>query len=389
MPNETIQGPLGCTKTELPELIDMVNAVFRPDGAQNIFTDYPLVYGDENLANIRLIRVGGAIAAEVPFLAWPVEHAGCRIKVGIISATATHADHRMRGHGLRCLNSCVQRMTELGVDLSVLWTRVPTFRFYHHAAYEAVGDQGATFDCTRADAARFGDGGHTIATYDPNTRQFLANIQSLHTSGPTGIVRTTEQAATLLALPRLKTLLALRENQPAAYLCVSASSNKAGIIEGAGDPPALETLMQHALTQLEDDEPVRVHTPSCPTVLEALMRRALPDRKPGSGDNMMVRINDVPGFLRKIAPWLARQHGDGSASVSIHITDADQTVALDFADGTMTVCAQRRPQHVQMSRRALTAAIFGPHEACPHEPPPAELARLFPFTFPIWVLDRS
>ena len=36
-----IEGPMGCTKALLPELVALANGIFRPDGSQDIFTDCP------------------------------------------------------------------------------------------------------------------------------------------------------------------------------------------------------------------------------------------------------------------------------------------------------------------------------------------------------------
>ena len=140
MSTSEVDGPRGCTRGDLDALIQLVNSVFRPDGRQNILTDYPLVYRDENLDRIRLLTVGGQIVSEVPFIPWTVRHEGCRFTVAVISPTATHPEHRHRGYGLKCLNSCLQWMQDDEIDLSVLWTLAPTFRFYNHAAYQAVRD---------------------------------------------------------------------------------------------------------------------------------------------------------------------------------------------------------------------------------------------------------
>ncbi len=383
-----IDGPRGCTAEDLDELVALVSGIFRPDGFQDIRTDYPLVYRDENLPNIRLIRAAGQIVAEVPFVPWTVAHEGCRFTIAVISPTATHVDHRHKGYGLRCLNSCIECMALQGIDLAVLWTMVKTFRFYNHAAFEGVRDQGHTFPCGRGDASRFEHHGEQVVDYDPRSRQYLVDIMSMHEAEPFGFVRNVDRAATFYSLPLLTTHLALRGGEPAAYLCVSRSSNKPGIIEAGGDSDGVETLVHHALASLADDNPVTVHTSLCPTVLYELMHAKVADRRGGSGENTMLRINDIPGFLGRIAPWLERRNAGTDASVSIRVTDADQTVSLDFRGGRLSIGTERRTQHLELTRLELTSAVFGPHPASPFQtPPPLDL--LFPFYFPIAVLDRS
>ena len=396
MVEQRIEGPRGCTKADLPELIELVNAVFRPDGGQNMLTDYPLVYRDRNLPNIRLLKVDGQLASEVPFCPWPVEHDGCRFMVGIISPTATHPDHRHKGFALRCLNNCIACMEQQGIDLSVLWTMVPTFKFYNHAGYQAVRDQGLNYPSDRKDAPRFADGGETVVTYDPKARQYLPEIMALHASDAFGIVRDADQTTALLALGGLTTLLALRRGAPTAYLCFSSSLNKPGFIEAGGDKAALETLLHHALTTFragptkrgDGGGMIRVYIQSCPTVLGDLLSRRMPDRRVPGGDHMMVRINDIPGFLKRIAPWLERRRDETFGGFSLGITDAHQTVSLDFSARGLTIGSNRRPRHLELSRLELTSALFGAHPERPYDPP-EPLASLFPFYFPISVLDRS
>src|SRR5579872_5636407 len=116
MPN--IDGPRACTRAELPELIALVDNAMRQGSDQSMLTDYPLVYLDKNLENIRLLKVDGEAAAEVPVLPRTVVTDDFRFKIGDISPTATAAHHRMKGYGLQCLKSCVERMNQMGCEIS-------------------------------------------------------------------------------------------------------------------------------------------------------------------------------------------------------------------------------------------------------------------------------
>src|SRR5690242_20535321 len=95
-----IDGPRACTKAELPEVIAVANGALRENSDQTLLTDYPLVYLDKNLENIRILRADGQLVAEVPFLPRTVKIEDCSFKIGIISPTATDPNHRRRGYGL-------------------------------------------------------------------------------------------------------------------------------------------------------------------------------------------------------------------------------------------------------------------------------------------------
>src|SRR5207249_614203 len=127
-----------CTKAEVPEMIAMINSVMRQGSDQSFLTDYPRVYDDVNLENIFILKAAGEMACVVPFVPRSVEMAGCRFRVGIISPTATAPRHRRKGYALKCLRACTDKMKRDGIELSVLWTLVPTFAFYEHDGYQGV-----------------------------------------------------------------------------------------------------------------------------------------------------------------------------------------------------------------------------------------------------------
>ena len=68
MNSPDIDGPRACRKHELHDVIALVNAVMREGSDQSFLTDYPLVYQDNNLPNIFVIKVDGDMASVVPFL---------------------------------------------------------------------------------------------------------------------------------------------------------------------------------------------------------------------------------------------------------------------------------------------------------------------------------
>ena len=106
-----VDGPRECTKGDLAGVIALVDGEMRAGSSQSMLTDYPLVYADANLGNVRIMKAGGEVVSVVPFIERKVEAGGCRFSVGIISPTATAASHRRKGYGLACLRSCVERMT--------------------------------------------------------------------------------------------------------------------------------------------------------------------------------------------------------------------------------------------------------------------------------------
>lgn len=383
-----INDPHGCTKADLPELISLVNSIFRQDSKQDILTDYPLVYRDENLANIRMMRVDGQIVSEVPFLPRPARIGDCRLTIANISPTCTHPDHRHQGYGLKCLESCLACMQSQGIELSVLWTMVPTFNFYNHAGYQAVRDQGWLFTCTQSDAALFQDHGERIVACDPDNRDHIRGIQALYSSEPYCVVRDDDETAALLGRPLMTTWLAVKGHRIVAYLCLSTSSNRPGVLEAGGEQIGLETLIYHTLGRLEPEGELNFRTYIWPTNLDELLTTRMPDRRNSSGDQQMFRIVNVPRFLRAIQPLIEKNNGGKSHAFSIGLQESGEVISLDLSSRGLKIGNGRRNPHIELSLLELTAAIFGANAARPYQPP-EPLCHLFPIDIRYSALDQS
>lgn len=389
----TIQSLQTCTKADLPEAITLVDEAMRQGTDQTMLTDYPLVYRDENLPNIQILKVDGDVVSVVPFIPRPIVMDGCRFTVGIISPTATAPAHRRKGYGLRCLNRCIQLMEQAEIELSVLWTGVETFPFYECSDYQAVRSRGFVYQCSHQDADLFCNHSEEVVQRDPDTDEYLEEIQTMHEQEGCGVMRSPDEYNHLFALPNMKTLIAQRDGQPQAYLMVSEAVNKPGLIEGGGDHRALESLVRYALSQLSPGEEVTAYCYYCSTALGDLFEEKLADRRHAASDkplpgHMMVRINNVPGFFAQIAPWLEKTNTARTDPFSVSLTDTGQTISFEFsADGLMLSDRELEP-HLEITRQKLTSIVFGPH---PQQSVtiPDPLADLFPFYFPIRILDRS
>ena len=102
----------------------------------------------------------------------------------------------------------------------------------------------------------------------------------------------------------------------------------------------------------------------------------------------MMRINDVGAFFRAIAPWLAQRNAGRPREFSLGVPDAGTTVSFRFFERGLQLGDTPLPVHIELSRRELTAVVFGCHPDRPATVPEA-MSGLFPFYFPIPILDRS
>lgn len=384
-----VEGPRACRPEEVADMIAMTNGVMRAGSDQSFLTDYPLVYRPDNLKNIQIVKVGDDIASVVPFITKNIEFEGCHLKIGIISPTATSPYHRRKGYALQCLNAGLDKMTETGIDLAILWTLVPTFEFYERADFQAVRSQGWRIDCDASDTELFHNNGQGIVTLDIANPAHLGDVQRLYENEKHGIVRTKDDYATLFNLPKMRTLLAVEaDGQTSAYLLLSEAGNKPGILEACGSKNALETLLLHALGRLASRSiPIYVNLTASP--LSELLRNKMPARfAPQSAGPMMIRINNLFEFVERLRDWFIERNAGNDRRFSLEVTDTGEVIGFDFSHDSLKLTRNSYALHLPLSRAELVSVIFGPH---PERPAiiPEELDALFPFYFPIPMLDHS
>ena len=347
-----MDGPRSCRPDELPQVIALVDAAMREGSDQTLFTDYPLVYAPENLANVQVIAVDGRVVATAPVLPRVIRGPGPGpgYGVGIISPTATDPAFQHRGFGSACVAACVARMEAAGIELSVLWTQVATFPFYELNGYQAVRPDLEILELRAEDADRFRDSGDVVRQLDMHDAGALAGVRALHEADGPGVVRRPEDWPRLLSLPKMRTLLARRGGRVAGYLVDSRATNKPGILEAGGSPWAVETLVGAALRAREVGERVPVSLSRGDGGLRSVLLSALGDAARFTpGGHTMVRINQGKAFWRAI--------GQAGAPPPIE-------------------------------RRDLAAAVFGPHPERWVTRPTSMVAG-FPIPLPIPPLDHS
>jgi GNAT superfamily N-acetyltransferase len=349
--SEVVDGPRSCRPDELPQVIGLVDAAMRQGSEQTMLTDYPLVYAPDNLANVQVVAVDGRLVATAPFLPRQVHGAGgSEFTIGIISPTATDPAFQHRGYGSACVAACIARMEAAGIEASVLWTMVATFPFYELNGYQAIRPDLEVVTLHGSDADRFADGGLDVRPLDARDAGALDQVRALHEADGPAILRRPEDWPRLLALPKMRTLVAWRRGRIAGYLVDSRAQNKPGIIEAGGSPGAVEALLGAALADRGADEAVSVPLLRTANVLRSVVLERLgTEASLAPGGHTMVRINDARAFWHAIG-----QRGD--------------------------------PPDVD--RRELASAVFGPH---PERwvARPASMSHGFPIPLPIPPLDHS
>jgi hypothetical protein len=103
---------------------------------------------------------------------------------------------------------------------------------------------------------------------------------------------------------------------------------------------------------------------------------------------MMVRTNNVRGFMERISPWLEQRNAGTVRRFSIYIRDTAELISFEFSRLGLTLGNNSSGERLEFSLRELTSIVFGAHSERPVNTPDM-LGDLFPFYFPIWQLDHS
>ncbi len=378
-----------CNKSELHEMIGLVDSVMREGSDQTFLTDYPLVYQEKNLENIFVIKVNDEIASVVPFLPREIVVDDCQFTAGIISPTATSPNHRRKGYAGKCVNACCEKMIKDGISLGILWTSTDNYRFYGHSNFQLIRSQDCFYTCKKADANLFANNGHSIVEYNPQSQQYIKDIQSMHEKEIVGVLRASQDYPSLFSLPKSKTLIALKDDKAVGYLMVSDSINKPGLVEAGGEKEAVETLINYALSELDDETTLQAYANLSPTVMGDLFEERLPNRKDiTTATGMMVRINNASDFLNNIKSWLEQKNAGAVRRFSISITDTSEVVSFNFSEQGLELGSDCMDTNLTISQQELASIVFGPHPEYPVDTPEV-LKDLFPLYFPIWQLDHS
>ena len=257
-----VDGPRGCRPEELPQVVELIDAIFRAGSDQRIATDYPLVFTPRHAARSRVLAVDGRIVAHVPAAPRIAAAGPDRFGVAMIAPTATHPDHRRRGYATRCLRDAHRVIAGEGCVAAALWTERATFPFYRHSGWEAVASQGEAFVLTAADRDRFRPAPFAVRTQGDD-EQGVAELLALHRAEPWRLERDEQQAGALFRLPKITVFRAedAGAGRLRAYLVLGAGTNKPGIIEATGDPVAVEHLLHHVLRSRAGGAPVQVVPP--------------------------------------------------------------------------------------------------------------------------------
>lgn len=242
MQETNVEGPRGCIKEELGELLVFLYNVFKPslDESINVGTEYSHVISSamSNSENLRIIKCNKEIVGHVGIYPAYVKTDEIKLKVGIIFGVATHPNYRGRGFASTLLRDAVNKMKKENYDISILWTGIP--EFYRKLGWENAGSK-TTFHFNNSNIEILPDYSNLeIRKFEGNND--LQTVISLR-SKANGVIWNEDVAKFLISREASETFLAFRDEFK-SYVVVRGSR----IIDFSGDPSLTLALIRYVFT---------------------------------------------------------------------------------------------------------------------------------------------
>lgn len=233
-------GP--CRVGEMERLRALLNDVFitERDGDGDLFEFAPLLYSEENVENLRVVRQGKRLVGHAGILPRSIHWRGQTFEAGLIGGVCARQDLRGQGIGTVAMEDVARRMEELELDFGVLWTGSPQFYqrlgWRHGGGIVVMGIQEAAGEVV---------GGHEImpleeSPFGPEDCHGMHLKAARHE-----VVRTAEETRTLMTAAGRATWIALEGGRLAGYATFTGEFIRE--IEGTAD--VCISLLEHGASE--------------------------------------------------------------------------------------------------------------------------------------------
>ena len=312
-----LEGPRALHRTEWDQLNHVVGTVFRP----TMFAEYPQLFNEQNIANLRVVAADGKLVCHVGMTHRPASLLGCRIDVASIGAVATLDEHRSKGHASAAFQDACDKSAQDGIDIMLI---SGGRGLYLRAGCRTVGlDHDFYLDEPAVDKLASvrppGGGGFT---FEPLISEHIPEMRALYAAEPVRYMRRAEdwemalECRTVMNTAsdfwgvRLGDILVAyvivhqpgktrrREGDPTFTRVVEFAGVRASVIA------SLPMLRRHYAT-----EQVRIHAQGSDPVLARVLRLTTGVAGVESGFSGTLRVISFAQLMERCAPLLTERIG--------------------------------------------------------------------------------
>jgi predicted N-acetyltransferase YhbS len=115
-----MEGPRAVRKEEFESLRVMANRVFRASTDEDMPSQYPQLFSEDNFENLRVCVDAGRCVSHVGMTERHASLLGCRIQVCCIGAVSTLPEYRGQGLASACFDDAASKAYRDGVDIMIV-----------------------------------------------------------------------------------------------------------------------------------------------------------------------------------------------------------------------------------------------------------------------------
>jgi len=352
------------TTQRLNKIVDFVTSELRPACDWSIKDEYPQVFQERNIHNIKYIEKDGL----------PVTHAALKpiilktpqilYKIGAIGSVVTNPSYRGQGLSSKVILECLNEAENQDCDIAILWTSLHDF--YRRLGFESAGfEEYFTIDRTlptESNGLRFVNSSQV----DPEAILKLFNRHTIAS------LRSAEDIKKFLVIPNTQVYTAWdSQHSLKSYAIMGKGADLEGFIhEWGGCVSDLVALLNFILTSRRKPFTLLVGAQSI-NLITYLQKNRMSGQQGFLG---MLKILNLPKFSKKIEK-LALQMGFSKFSIN-RLENEKFLISLD------------RHQYLIPNESSLVQVIFGPNSenlAVPEDQ--KKFNQLFPLPLWIWGWD--
>jgi ribosomal protein S18 acetylase RimI-like enzyme len=403
-----MDGPRACRVDELPALRRLENSVFRADGG-DMFDQYPHVYGEHNVENLRIVADGERVVSCVGMIErWasishgdvilssakqnegsPRGHpAAASISCALIGGVATDPDYRSRGLATACLHDALAEARADGVDLAFI---SGGRGMYLRAGARSVGREWrATVEAAAAD--RCADPSLSVTDWEPDRE--MADVADVYNREPVRWLRPLDdfrhfaRSGCVIDWPCTISVVR-RGGAVGAYLLVSAAdeNGRSYLFEYAGERELVTGALAAAM-RARGARSLAIDVLDGDAALRQRLAAAGIELTPAAPDHTVLIVN-FPSLMERlrsprddVIPRVAQRHEESRHGHPDRMRDSSGRFAFreePDEDGELRVCVIERDgeEMIRLDRADMVRAIFGDASEDAASPP-ADLSELFP-----------
>ena len=224
-------APMACAKDRTRAALGLMERVLR-DG-RPMADEYPLVFEDGAPGHVELIDDGGAPASACAWLRRDLLTPSGALPVALVGSVATRADARGRGLGSEVVDRAIERASEAGAAVALLWAADPAW--YQERGWVPFGSE---FLHVVEDGWAFllpdPEGVRTATPADAHA------IHALYARHLARVDRTATETRTMLDVPAMRTVVAERGGRVVGYACMGRGEDLMNVVhEWSGEADAV------------------------------------------------------------------------------------------------------------------------------------------------------